>query len=85
MASKKHDPITVAEWQRNARERIRISLDQFCGRNVVSLRTWWTNEKGEERPGRDGITLDIHHVSKLAKAFKRAERRAKKKGLIKEG
>jgi hypothetical protein len=69
MASKKRDPITVAEWQRNGRERIRISLGQYYGRNVVSLRTWWKNEEGEERPGRDGITLDIRHVLKLARGF----------------
>jgi hypothetical protein len=85
MASKKRGPITIAEWQRNGRERIRISLGQYHGRNVVSLRTWWTGEDGKEHPGRDGITLDIRHVPKLAKAFKRAERRAKKRGLIKEG
>jgi hypothetical protein len=84
MASKKRGPITVAEWPRNGRERIRISLGQYHGRDVVSLRTWYMGEDGEERPGRDGITLDIHHVPKLAKAFKRAERRAKKVGLIDE-
>jgi hypothetical protein len=84
MASKKRDPIKVAEWQRNGRERIRISLEQYCGRDVVSLRIWWTGEDGKEHAGRDGITLDIRHVPKLAKAFKRAERRAKKAGLIDE-
>ena len=52
MASKKRDPITVAEWQRNGRERIRISLEQYRGRNVVSLRTWWTGEDGKEHAGR---------------------------------
>jgi hypothetical protein len=84
MASKKRDPITVAEWQRNGRERIRICLEQYRGRNVVSLRTWYMNEEGKERPGRDGITLDVRHVSKLARGFERAERRAKKRGLIDE-
>ena len=34
MASKKRDPIKVAEWQRNGRERIRISLEQYCGRDL---------------------------------------------------
>ena len=57
MASKKRDPIKIAEWQRNGRERIRISLEQYRGRDVVSLRTWWTGEDGKEHAGRDGITL----------------------------
>jgi hypothetical protein len=84
MASKKRGQITVAEWKRNRRERIRISFDQYCGRDVVSLRSWYMGEDGKERPGRDGITLDIRHVLKLAREFKRAERRARKAGLIKE-
>lgn len=86
MASKKRDPITVAEWQRNGRERIRISLEQYCGRDFVSLRTWWTGEDGKEHAGRDGITLDIRHVPKLAQGVQtggkaREESRADRRRL----
>jgi hypothetical protein len=84
MASKKRDPITVAEWRRSHRERIRIRLEQYRGRNVVSLWTFWTGEDGKEHAGRQGISLDVSHTPKLAKAFKRAERRAKKIGLLDE-
>jgi Transcriptional Coactivator p15 (PC4) len=77
--------ITVAEWPRNQQERVRISLDRYRGRDVVSLRTWWKSEDGEDRPGRDGITLDVRHAPKLAKAFKRTEARARKEGMLREG
>jgi hypothetical protein len=82
MALKKQKPITIAEWRRNRKERIRISLCVYQGRNVIDLRTWWTDEIGEERAGRHGITLDVSHTPKLAKGFKRALVQARKAGLI---
>jgi hypothetical protein len=84
MASKKRDPITVAEWRRSRRERIRISLEQYHGRNVVSLWTFWTGDDGKEHAGRQGISLDVSHTPKLAKAFKKASRLATKRGLLDE-
>jgi hypothetical protein len=84
MTSKKCVPITVAEWQRNRRERIRISLEQFCGRNVVSLRTWWIGKDGKEHAGRHGISLDVSHTPKLAKGFKKARLVATERGLLDE-
>jgi hypothetical protein len=38
MALKKQKPITIAEWRRNRKERIRISLCVYQGRNVIDLR-----------------------------------------------
>jgi hypothetical protein len=76
--------IKISEWRRSQTERVRIALELFRGRNVVALRTWWTDKNGKEHAGRDGITLDVRHISKLARAFKRARAQAKKKGLIDE-
>ena len=77
-------PIKIAEWRRSQTERVRIALEPFRGRNVIVLRTWWMDNNGKDHAGRDGITLDARHVSKLARAFKRARAQAKKKGLIDE-
>jgi hypothetical protein len=85
MATKKlTSPIKIAEWRRSQTERVRIALEPFRGRNVIVLRTWWIDKDGTERAGRDGITLDVRHVSNLARAFKRARAQAKRKGLIDE-
>jgi hypothetical protein len=84
LTKKLSHPIKIAEWRRSQTERVRIALEPFRGRNVVALRTWWKDNNGKEHAGRDGITLDVRHVSKLARAFKRARAQAKKKGLIGE-
>jgi len=79
---KQQKPITVAEWKRSETEQIRIILDRFKGRNVIVLRNWWTDDAGEERAGRHGITLDVSHTPKLASAFKKPTRIASKRGLL---
>ena len=61
-----------------------MTLERFRGRHVIVLRTWWKDEDGNDCPGRDGITLDVAHVTKLARVFKRARKHAKKAGLIDE-
>jgi hypothetical protein len=81
---KKYKPIVVAEWRRNQTERIRISLDDFKGRNVIAIRTVWKDQNGNEHPGRHGITLDVSHTPKLAKGFKRALVQVRKARLIDE-
>ena len=84
MAKKIINPIEIANWKRSHTERIQVTLESFRGRNVIVLRTWWKDEDGKDRPGRDGITLDVAHVPKLARAFKRAHKQAEKTGLIDE-
>ena len=82
MVEKIRKAVVIAEWRRSHTERIRVTLERFRGRNVVALRTWWTDKDGKDRPGRHGITLDVVHVPKLAMVFKRARKHAKKAGLI---
>jgi hypothetical protein len=75
-------PITIAKWQRNKREQIRVVLKQLSGRNVIELRTWWINEEGKECPGKDGITLDVRHTPTLAGVYKEACRIVRKHRLL---
>lgn len=75
-------PIVVAEWQRNSRERIRIALDQFNGRETIDVRTWWQDGDGNWRPGRSGITLAVQHLPALADGLADALCRARTLGLI---
>src|SRR5260370_1236310 len=75
-------PIIVAEWPRNSRELIRISLDHFNTCFTIDIRCWWRDPKGIFRPGRDGLTLAVEHLPKLVDVLKNALERAKMLGLI---
>jgi Transcriptional Coactivator p15 (PC4) len=75
-------PIVVAEWDRNSREVIRLSLDRYNGRDTIDLRSWWRDSDGTLKPGRGGLTLAVHHLPALADGTVDALRRARALGLV---
>ena len=62
-------PVVVAEWPRNSREVIRVSLSEYEGRRIVDVRVWYADRTGDMKPGRAGLTLGIAHLEKLADAL----------------
>ena len=74
-------PVVVAEWPRNKREVVRVSLDEYYGRKVIDCRSWWYSDEGELKPGRSGLTLTLKHLPNLAKGLADALARASALGL----
>jgi hypothetical protein len=75
-------PIIVSEWRRNNRELVRISLDCFNKCITVDIRSWWRDDGGIFRPGRNGLTLAVQHLPALANGLAGALDRARALGLI---
>jgi hypothetical protein len=75
-------PLVIAEWPRNDRELVRISLGWFKSSFTIDLRTWWRDSNGILKPRRDGLTLAVKHLPKLAAGFDKALQRAKTLGLL---
>jgi hypothetical protein len=78
-------PIIIAEWPKNGRENIRVSLGKFQSNHTIDLRLWYSAEDGTMRPGNKGITVSVKHLPQLANALAEAERRAGELGLLAEG
>jgi hypothetical protein len=78
-------PIIIAEWPKNGRENIRVSLPKYQSNHTIDLRLWYLAEDGALRPGNKGITVSVKHVRQLATALAEAERRAGELGLLTEG
>ena len=76
-------PIILAEWDRNAREVVRVALDCYNGRPTINARVWYRADDGLQ-PSKSGITLTIKHLPALAEALAKAERHARELGLIEE-
>jgi hypothetical protein len=73
----------ICEWRRNSCERIRISLTQYNGCDVVDVRTWVIDAKGELRPTKSGITLASQkHLPALAQGLANALKRARELGIV---
>ena len=71
----------IAEWDRNAREVVRVALDQYQGRYTINLRVWY-RDGDQLKPGRSGLTLALKHLPSLASGLSRALSRARALGLI---
>jgi hypothetical protein len=75
-------PVIIAEWPRNDHEIVRVALDRFNNRYTIDIRSWWRDDRGVFRPGRDGLTLAVKHISALANGLTDALRRAQTFGII---
>jgi hypothetical protein len=74
-------PSVIAEWARSRQETVRVAVDQYHGRAVIDVRTWFDYGSGP-RPGKAGITLSIKHLPMLVQALAEAERQAVAAGLL---
>lgn len=66
----------VAEFQKNARERVRVALTEYAGHELVDVRAYWQDQTGEWRPGK-GLALRRELLPELRRALLAAERLAK--------
>jgi hypothetical protein len=81
MSEKLPAPVTVAEWWKNRRgESIRLVLNEFQGRDIFDLRTWYTAD-GKLKPGK-GFAAEVRHLPRLAAEMAKAEAKARTLGLI---
>jgi hypothetical protein len=75
-------PIQIAEWEKNAREIIRVKIDRFRGVNTVDVRAWWLDEFGQLQPSKRGFMLAVKHLPRLAAALTEASKIATALDLI---
>lgn len=74
-------PIIVAEFERNPREVLRVSLDQYRGRNTIDIRVWF-RDGSQLKPGRKGLTMAVANLPALTEGLQIAVARAKVDGLL---
>lgn len=55
--------------RKNAREEIRITLDDFKGLQLVNLRVWFDAGNGECRPGKQGVAFRLDLLPEVLEAL----------------
>ncbi|MBZ5588134.1 MAG: transcriptional coactivator p15/PC4 family protein [Acidobacteriia bacterium] len=73
------DTKTLAEFQRNAEDTLRVSLSTFKGRTYVDVRLFYTSDTGELLPTKKGVTVtpDLWDAFRAAIAAAEAELQAR--------
>jgi Transcriptional Coactivator p15 (PC4) len=78
-------PHIVAEWQKNGRETVRISISNYQRRAVIDCRVWYEAKDGELKPSPKGLTLALAHLPELAAGIAKALEVARRAGLVEGG
>lgn len=79
------DPIVVGEFRKNAREIVRVALDEFNGHDLISLRVFFDAGDGSMRPGKSGLACRVGLLPELSKAVNSALEQARDLGLLRDG
>lgn len=63
----------IATIPKNSREELRVSLTEFKGYNLASLRVWFQADDGSMRPGKAGLVIRIERLPDLIAALEKAQ------------
>jgi Transcriptional Coactivator p15 (PC4) len=58
----------IAQFEKNATEVVRVSLTEYRGRKLVDVRVHYTDDEGQYRPTKKGVSLSLE----IYPDFKRA-------------
>ena len=65
----------IATIEKNSREEVRVSLDQFKGHDLVDIRTFADfDDVGERRATKKGVSLKRERLPDLIEALQQAMR-----------
>ena len=69
---------TVAVFQKNKFQEIRVGIRHYKGNDLVDIRTWtMTQGSNEMVPTAKGVSINIHLLSELKKALEAVEKELK--------
>ena len=63
----------IATIKKNAREELRVTLENYNSHDLLNLRIWFQAEDGTMRPGKQGLALRVHLIPELLEAIQRAQ------------
>ena len=74
---------TVAVFQKNKFQEIRIGIREFKGNDLVDIRTWTMTQGSDEMvPTAKGVTMNISLLPELKKALESTEKILKDSKMI---
>jgi hypothetical protein len=72
----------IATFEKNTKEEVRVTVDEFRGRKLMNLRVYYKDESGQFKPGKQGIALAVDRYRDLADAIVKLGMHLQSEGLI---
>lgn len=67
----------IYEWEKNKREKVRVSLSEYKGKKLLDIRVWYLDENNQYSPGKKGISLGLEQLPFLEEAIAKAKEKIK--------
>jgi hypothetical protein len=71
----------IRDIEKNSREIVRVELDEYQGKQLVSARVWF-RDGDTVKPSSKGLSIDVKHLPALRQAIDDAEAAAHAAGLL---
>jgi hypothetical protein len=63
---------TVAVFAKNSREKVHVNLTEFCGRDLLDIRIYWSPDGVSWSPTKKGISIGIEKLPTLLASLHQA-------------
>ncbi len=74
---------TVAVFQKNKFQEVRIGIREFKGNDLIDIRTWTLTQGTEEMvPTAKGVSININLLPELKKALEKVEETLKENKML---
>ena len=74
---------TVATFQKNKFQEIRVGIREYKGNDLIDIRTWTMTQGTEEMvPTAKGVSINVHLLEDLKKAITKVEQTLKEASML---
>jgi hypothetical protein len=64
----------ISEIEKNLKEKIRVSIEEYRGHKFIDCRVYWQDDQGEWHPSKKGIALNSDSIDKVIEALQKASK-----------
>ena len=72
----------IAQFEKNATEVVRVSLTEFRGHKLLDFRVYYSDDEGQYKPTKKGISLSVGLYTDFKKAVLALEKTLLEQNLI---
>ena len=72
----------IAQFEKNATEVVRVSLTEYRGRKLLDVRVYYSDDEGQYRPTKKGVSLSVDVYPDFKRALLELEKILLERDLI---
>lgn len=72
----------IAQFEKNATEVVRVSLTEFRGHKLIDFRVYYSDDEGQYKPTKKGISVGVGLYTDFKKAVLALEKALLEQNLI---